>query len=124
GQGDGTSRVTAHLADDVRQVTAWPRVPFALDRNMWGIAGLTPEKRLHLVPACKRFVVIAPSNDRLLLYPFDADQELQRSGIDYLFVASRPPAIADAGAEFRYRVEVRSKHGGVRIKLESGPEGM
>jgi hypothetical protein len=39
-------------------------------------------------------------------------------------VAGRPPAEAAAGSAFRYAPVVRSKKGGARVKLESGPDGM
>src|SRR6185436_18837538 len=54
----------------------------------------------------------------------DLQQELDKSEIDYLFVSSKPPLAAVAGKPLEYQVVAKSKKGGVKIKLESGPEGM
>ena len=64
------------------------------------------------------------ANDRLVLYRFDPEAALEKSGINYFLVTSRPPAHAARGAEFRYQVTVLSKKGGVKYKLESAPKGM
>ena len=49
---------------------------------------------------------------------------LNNAGIDYLFVDSLPVTAADPGKPYRYPITVKSKKGGVRFTLDSGPEGM
>jgi hypothetical protein len=50
-------------------------------------------------------------------------EQLDKSGGDYLVVLSRPPTAA-AGKLFSYRLDIRSRKGGVKAKLESGPPGL
>src|SRR5262249_9686823 len=82
------------------------------------------ERHLHFIPSAKLIVVIPQSNDKLHLYRFDLEEALEKSGIDYLLVTSRPPQVLRPGSTLTYQVQVKSKKGGVRYKLESGPPGM
>jgi predicted Zn finger-like uncharacterized protein len=81
------------------------------------------DKRIHFIPQANLIATVPAGNDRLVLHRFDLDAALQKSGVDYLFVTSRPPA-AVAGAKFEYRIKVKSKKGGVKFKLDAGPDGM
>ncbi|MBN9120563.1 MAG: hypothetical protein J0I06_15660, partial [Planctomycetes bacterium] len=85
---------------------------------------LTPDRRVFFLPDAKSVVTIPGSNDRLILRHFDVEKELERSGIDYFLVTSRPVPQAVRGAEYRYEMAVRSKKGGVKYKLDAGPSGM
>ena len=58
------------------------------------------------------------------MHRFDLDETLDKSGTDYLFVASRPLGEAVKGKPYVYHIVVKSKRGGVSYKLESGPKGM
>ena len=82
------------------------------------------DKRLHLNPRAKLLVSIPTTNDKLVLRRFDLDELLAKSETDYLFVASMPPLQAEPGEIYKYELEVKSRRGGVKTKLESGPEGM
>jgi hypothetical protein len=84
---------------------------------------LTWEKRLHYYPRAGLLVSVGDGGDSLLLRKVDLAEQLERSGTDYLAVVSRPPA-AKAGAAYSYRLDVRSKKGGVKVTLQSGPEGL
>jgi hypothetical protein len=64
------------------------------------------------------------TNDRLLLYPFNLDDLLKKSNTDYLLVTSEPPTSVGRGTQLSYTPAVRSRKGGVTIKLDSGPTGM
>jgi predicted Zn finger-like uncharacterized protein len=81
------------------------------------------EQRIHYYPHGKLLVTLGAEADRLILRRIDLTEQLDRSDIDYLVVVSRPPA-ARAGAAFSYRLDVRSKQGGVKVRLESGPAGL
>jgi hypothetical protein len=85
---------------------------------------LALDKRGYFIPAAKLLVHIPFSNDQLLLRRLDIDAELEKAGIDYLFVVSDAPVKARRGATYRYQLQVRSKKGGVKYRLESGPPGM
>src|SRR5207248_9926601 len=78
----------------------------------------------HFIPDANLIVVIPETANRLILRRFDVMQALEKSDVDYLFVASRPPALAGKGMEYRYQVMVKSKKGGVKYKLDSAPKGM
>lgn len=49
---------------------------------------------------------------------------MEKSGVDYLVIASSPPPAAKKGTLDAYRLAVKSKKGGVTSRLESGPPGM
>jgi hypothetical protein len=85
---------------------------------------LSISERVFLAPQHERLVTLASSRDRLVSRGFDLIAALDRSGIDYLFVDSVPPLIAEPGRTYRYRIQVRSRAGGVKLALDSGPEGM
>jgi hypothetical protein len=80
--------------------------------------------RVHLCPDAGRLVVIPKTNDQLILYPFNVEDLLKKSDTDYLLVTSEPPPDAARGVQFAYTPVVRSRKGGVKVKLDSGPEGM
>jgi hypothetical protein len=81
------------------------------------------EKRIHYYPRGGLLVTLGAANDRLVLRRVDLAEQLEKAGGDYLVVVSRPPA-AKAGEAFSYKLDVRSKKGGVKVKLESGPPGL
>jgi hypothetical protein len=81
------------------------------------------DKRVYYYPRAGLLVTLGAEKDRLLLRRVDLAEQLQKSGADYLVVLSRPPK-AKAGTKFTYRLDIRSRKGGVNVKLESGPSGM
>jgi len=81
-------------------------------------------KRVHFIPDAKVLVTIPQSDDRLVLRRLDPDKALEKSDLDYLLVVSRPPAVAKKGTKFTYQLAVKSKKGGVKYKVENGPDGM
>lgn len=82
------------------------------------------EERVHLIPRGKVLITVGDGGDRLILRPFDLARRLDEEGVDYLFVESAPASAATCGARFTYRMRVRSKRGGVKAQLQSGPPGM
>jgi hypothetical protein len=84
---------------------------------------LTMDKRYHFFPQLNLFLTIPPSNDKIVAHPFDVRQELDKRGIDYLYVTSSPPA-GKISKPYRYKLEVASKTGGVTCALQSGPTGL
>lgn len=92
--------------------------------DVWDRELIGNDLRFSLIPSAKVLVVLAPTNDKLQLYPFDLDAALEKSGKDYLLVEPLPPTPAVRGETFAQALAVRSKKGGVKVKLESGPAGM
>ena len=93
--------------------------------NQYGQWGeLTLDRRLWFFARAKILVAIPLSNDRLICRKLDVDALLDRAGVDYLFVAGQPTSAASPGREWTYAMKVKSRKGGVKIKIESGPQGM
>jgi hypothetical protein len=91
---------------------------------MLGNDSLALDKRVYFIPDAKLLIHIPLSNDQLILRKLDVEEGLEKSGIDYLFVVSHAPVKAKKGATYRYQLAVKSKKGGVKYRLESGPKGM
>jgi len=81
-------------------------------------------RRVYFVPDAKVIIVLPMSNDRVVMYEFDAEAALEKSDLKYLLVTSRPPSEVQAGKTLTYKLAVKSKSGGVMISLDSGPKGM
>ncbi len=90
----------------------------------WVAHDFTLDKRVFVLPSAKVLVTIPESNDRIVIRRLDVDAALEAAGTDYLYVVSSPSTDAAAGTPWEYAVRARSKRGGVKFKLESGPEGM
>lgn len=86
--------------------------------------GMMLDKRFWYIPDAKLLVQVPIANDHLILHRVDIDRLLEQSEADYLFVTSRAPATAALGKPFEYQVVARSKKGGVKYELSSGPAGM
>jgi len=124
---NGSPTLTLHFGDD-------DHVLKSFDADRMGLTNLPLhpvsfsqtefDKRIFFHPQEKLLVTVDASRSKLLLTAIDIDRVLDESGIDYLFVKSRPPEAVRPGAVFQYELDVCSKHGGVQIKLESGPDGM
>jgi hypothetical protein len=122
--GHDTLRFSVHLPGEKRPVASLPFLA-SLDTLMnWGY-GVPPfEQHVFLIPDAKLLVVLPDRNDRLVLHRFDLDELLAKADVDYLFVQSQPVTIAARGQPYAYQLAVKSKKGGLKYKLESGPEGM
>jgi hypothetical protein len=80
--------------------------------------------RVHLIPRAKTLITLGDGADSLVLRKFDLAEALDAEGIDYLFVESSAPATAVRGVKYNYPMAVRSKKGGVKFELQTGPRGM
>jgi hypothetical protein len=85
---------------------------------------LTHDQRVHYIAEAKILVTIPSARDRLNVYRLDVEKLVEASGIDYLFVASAPPSFAQRGHAYHYRINAKSKKGGLNYKLDLGPTGM
>ena len=81
-------------------------------------------QRILLVPQANVIVVLPRSNDQVVLHKFDIDATLEKSGADYLFVASQPPRTVKAGTKLTYSMVVKAKRRPVTYRLDNGPKGM
>jgi serine protease Do len=78
----------------------------------------------HYIPWANVIVTMPVDKDRVVLRYFDLAKALEATGEDYLFVDSVPPIEAIKGQTLTYQVAVKSKRGGIKYKLESGPTDM
>ena len=125
GAGPSLPSLEVHMAGDSRPLATLLKLD-ALD-GLVDAARATPpalDRHVFLIPDAKLLVILPMSQDRLVLQHFDLEQMLAQAGMDYLFVISRPPTQFRPGTAWSYRLAVRSKKGGVKVKLESGPPGM
>ena len=86
--------------------------------------GRSDEPRVRFVPSAKLLITLPPSNDKLVLRPMDLIGRIEESGKDFLFVTSVPETQTSTGSRYSYQITAESNAGGVKYKLESGPEGM
>jgi predicted Zn finger-like uncharacterized protein len=119
-----SGKLYLHVAGEDRPLAALPQVEVPAGLNTWGREPFGADKRFFLIPSAKLLVVLPATQDRLLVYRVDIDELLAKADSDYLVVLSRPPATAKPGDAFSYQMNVKSKKGGVKCKLESGPKGM
>jgi hypothetical protein len=97
---------------------------FALP-NGFDSRGKTFDRNVFLIPDAKLLAVVpTQKREQLVLYRADLDKTLANAGLDYLYVASRPPTAAVKGETYRYATVVKSKRGGVKVTLDAGPKGM
>jgi hypothetical protein len=116
--------VTVYLIGDARPLATLKDVELPASNEAWTRNDFTQDKRVLFAPEGKLIAIIPKSNDRLVLHRFDVEEAMDKAGIDYLFVVSRPPSALYKGTQFAYAPQVKSKKGGVKFKLESGPDGM
>jgi hypothetical protein len=101
--------------------------PFAHVAEVAGLGetNLLPgDKLIHFLPDAGLIITLPGKADRLVLHRFDPQQALEKSGRDYVLVTSRPPGTARAGGAYVYQMQTKSRKGGVRCRLDSGPPGM
>ena len=96
----------------------------ARSSRSWGtnLQGLS--NRLFVSPQLKKIALLSGSRDKLRLVDFDVIDALNAKGIDYLFVESTALTTATAGQTYAYPIKAVSKAGGVKVTLDTGPDGM
>jgi hypothetical protein len=119
-----TGRVYLHATGDDRPLGELTGVQPPSALNHWGREKFGVDKHFFLVPSAQLLVVLPESLDKLILHRIDLDKLLATAEYDYLVVASRAPRDAIANTVYTYEPVVKSKKGGVKLKLETGPKGM
>lgn len=124
--GGGKKDLALHMVGDSRPLMHLPHVVDlgGGDDVRFGFTKFGADKRIHFIPDGKVFVTLPFANDKVHVHRFDVDEALDKAGIDYLFVMSRPPQVAPKGEWFLYQIAVKSKKGGVKYRVDAGPAGM
>lgn len=118
-------QLTICAAADLRPLCTLPEVEKMTAARLytqWGV--MRGEPRARFLPSANILLTLPESNDRVVIRRFDFIDAVERENPNYLFVLSAPPGHARAGSDFTALLDVRSKVGGVRCRLEAGPEGM
>ena len=121
-----TPKVSIHLPGEETPVVTLTDIEVR-PGNKEDLFARTPmplDQRIYFIPAASTIATLPESNDRVILHRFDLGRALEASGLDSLVVISRPPASIAAGAELDYQIEAKSKRGGLRYELSSGPDDM
>src|SRR5262249_39234671 len=125
GFAQSTLSLSVYITGNGRPLVTLPQLDGLSGLVDWVSGSTQPfERHVFLIPEAKLLVILPATKDKLVLHPFDLDKLLEKSGADYLFVQSQPVTMAVRGQEYVYPLIVRSKKGGVKVKLESGPKGM
>lgn len=85
---------------------------------------LTLARRVYLLPEAGLLITLPESNKSLIMHRVILEEELEKSGVDYLYVASRPPPVVAPGGTYKYQIDAKSKNGNVSFELISGPNAM
>jgi V8-like Glu-specific endopeptidase len=112
-----------HIAGDDRPI-AQVRKEWLADVDLNDRGSFPGDKRVHFIPSAKVIVTIPRSNDRVVLHRFDADDVLEKSALDYLYVTSLPPIWGRKGANYRYQLAARSRYGELKYRVIAGPVGL
>ena len=82
----------------------------------------TVEKRFHFIPAANLLITIPFTDDRAgRCAGSTSATPLQQLGGDYFLITSPPILFAEAGKAIEHQIEGRSKAGGLRFNLDTGP---
>jgi hypothetical protein len=120
-----TNGIELRIVGDNRPLLTFPEIENAM-RDVFSPNrdALTIDQRYHFIPDAQLLVTIPSTMDRLVLRKLNLADALDKSGIDYLFVASAPPPFAALGGDYSYPIQVKSKKGGLKYRVEAGPAGM
>jgi S1-C subfamily serine protease len=115
-----------HIVGESRSLADIPDLEVALtfDHTPGRRNDFTFDKRIYFIPDAKVIIALPKTNRRLVLHRYDVDEALEASGSDYLIVTSSPVTRAVVEEAYSYRLQVKSKRGGVKYRLENGPQGM
>jgi S1-C subfamily serine protease len=93
------------------------------ENDAWARTDFTQDKRYWFIPSAELLVTIPNTNDRLVLRRVNILQQLEKQGVDYLFVVSSPPTSAAKGRRYEYQLEVKAKRAISKYSVD-GPPGM
>jgi len=82
------------------------------------------DQKYHLIPDQKLIVEVDMMAKKLNLYYFDLEGSLKSSGVDFLYVSSKPESSVRLGKQYRYQLKAVSNQKELKYKLTYAPEGM
>lgn len=121
----GIQNAKLFMFGDDRPLVTIPDLAVGLGSDNEGYGyGMGWERRIFFVPEAEVIVTLPATSDRLEMRRMNIGEALEASGVDYLVVDSTPPPTATMGKAYTYAIGVKSKKGGVKFSLDSGPPGM
>ena len=116
--------IQLHIGRDQRAIATLPELPELTGFVDFFFAQTKPlDQHIFYLPFSNTLAILPVGRDRIHLRTIDVKAELAKTTIDYLVVVSRPPSVK-TGEVFKYKPEIWSKQGGVKLKLEASPAGM
>jgi S1-C subfamily serine protease len=123
--GKGSLSLDVRMYGQDAKLATLPAVAGLSDLVDWISGSVQPlDQHIFFVPESKWLVVIPRTNDKLLLTKLDLSVAMDKAGVDYLLITSKPPTEFVAGQKWSYAIAVKVKKGPAKFKLEAGPEGM
>jgi len=118
--------VSVYLAGETKPLATLEGVAIQADnfRDRFAKETISIDKRIYLVPGAQVLATLPEGQDSVVLRRFDLEEELKKSGTDYLVVLSQPPTSVSVGETFQYQLDVKTRGGKLTYSLDSGPEGM
>lgn len=115
-----------HVAGRPQPIAAFPkRIADLRDLVDWIMGRPRPfERHVFYLPEDGLLLMIPAKKDRIDTYRFPLDELLKETKQDYLFVSNQPNTIARRGEEYRHRLAVQSRAGGLKMSLSHAPAGM
>ena len=120
---EGPQKIALHLPghEQARLALADPGVVVPVSFDGAGVPGLQADRRVFFSPAAQLVGIVA--EDKIVLLRFNPEAAVEKAGVDYLYVTSKPP-LAVRGDTYKYPMTVKSKRGGVKVRIDSGPPGL
>ena len=117
-----------HWVGRTRQLVTLPEIDGMADLvdRRFGVAqpieGI--DRHFFFMPEAKLLVFIPISKENLVLCRTDVEQLLDKADTNYLYVKSVPPPNFQARTDYQYQIAVCSRKGGVKYRLDAGPDKM
>jgi serine protease Do len=93
------------------------------ENDAWARNDFTQDKRYWFIPSAELLITIPNTNDRVVLRRINILEQLDKQGVDFLFVVSSPPVSAGKGRRYEYQLEVKAKRAISKYTVD-GPAGM
>lgn len=124
----GVPEIWLQSLPDHQRLLTLPNLPELRPGEGYGMysseRSLPFERRLYVLPTQQRLITVPNERDHLIVRKFDLLTELRAADVDFLFISSWPPRVAAKGKPYRYQMQIESRRGGAKAKLDSGPDGM
>lgn len=123
---NATTSINVHVNGHTDPILTLPNIQMRPGEygDFHGREVMTLDRRIYFMPQYGVLITLPSSNKSLALHRLDLEKALNDSGIDYLYVTTRAPAVVKAGGTFRYQIRTKSRKGDVKHELTSGPNGM